>query len=507
VPSLRLIVVLLAVPLVAATAATAAAAPTPQARIINGHAPSQEWPAQVSVRHVVSGTQTSCGGTLISTHWVATAGHCVTKNGALVPASAFTLRIGSTSRTTGGFPATVDSVVRHPSYVNTTPPDYDLALLHLVETPPQEPLRLIGTDAAEASLWRAGTDATVIGWGGIDQLNPPTQSAALLEAGVPIVGDAACAGPDPNWGTQFHPSTMVCAGGASVDTCSGDSGGPLMVPRLGGFTLVGITSWGNDPCGEPGIPGVYTRLGDPSINAWVRSIVPTMAFTTSPAVPLAGEPVTFTAAPGPAGGAPVVSWDTDGDNVFNNATGPSLRMVFPAAGVYNIAVRADYPDFAPGDRSAIARDAVPVVDPPPPPPPPAPLLATTPPPPSSLQEPERRAITNGVGVTSKMKLVTLRIKGVRVRFQCERSCTISGRLSLGPVSARRFGLGGHGASITIGTGTARLTKAGSGTLTLKLTTRAKLALRNRDRVTMSVITNLTAGSVKLPGKSPVSVRR
>ena len=61
--------------------------------------------------------------------------------------------------------------------------------------------------------------------------------------------------------------------------------------------------------------------------------------------------------------------------------------------------------------------------------------------------------------------------------------------------------------MTIGSGTKRLTAAGSGTLTLKLTKRAKAALRNRERVTISVITTLTAGSITLPGRHAVSVRR
>jgi hypothetical protein len=116
-------------------------------------------------------------------------------------------------------------------------------------------------------------------------------------------------------------------------------------------------------------------------------------------------------------------------------------------------------------------------------------------------------VASGVGVTSKMTLLTLRTKGVRVRYECERECAIRGRLSLGPVSARRFGLGRSGTSVIIGSGTARLPQSGTGTLTLKLTKRAKLALRNRERVTMSVVTNVTAGSVTVPGRHPVSVRR
>ena len=167
-----------------------------------------------------------------------------------------------------------------------------------------------------------------------------------------------------------------------------------------------------------------------------------------------------------------------------------------------MAARANFPD---GDRSAVARERIVVSDPPPQPPPPPP-----PPPPLSPSAPgpaTTRSFANGVGVTPKMTLLTLRTKGVRVRFACERACTMRGRLSLGPVSARRFGLGRRDTSVTIGSAAKRLTAAGSSTLTLKLTSRAKRALRNRPRATISVITTLAAGNVTLPGKKSVSVRR
>jgi secreted trypsin-like serine protease len=69
---------------------------------------------------------------------------------------------------------------------------------------------------------------------------------------------------------------MVCAGfqdAGGVDTCYGDSGGPLEAPlQGGGYRLVGITGWG-DGCAQPGAPGVYTRVAGPTMRSLISSDV------------------------------------------------------------------------------------------------------------------------------------------------------------------------------------------------------------------------------------------
>lgn len=52
-----------------------------------------------------------------------------------------------------------------------------------------------------------------------------------------------------------------------VDACQGDSGGPLMMRVDTRWIQLGIVSFGNK-CGEPGYPGVYTRLSE--YVDWVR---------------------------------------------------------------------------------------------------------------------------------------------------------------------------------------------------------------------------------------------
>lgn len=75
-------------------------------------------------------------------------------------------------------------------------------------------------------------------------------------------------------------SGQLCAGGENgIDSCKGDSGGPLMA--IDGRTYldrpywysVGIVSFGPTPCGSIGWPGVYTRVSS-YINWILQNISP-----------------------------------------------------------------------------------------------------------------------------------------------------------------------------------------------------------------------------------------
>lgn len=61
---------------------------------------------------------------------------------------------------------------------------------------------------------------------------------------------------------------MICAGTTGKDSCTDDSGGPLV---LNNITQVGIVSWGIG-CAEPNFPGVYTNLANPGIQEWIKNV-------------------------------------------------------------------------------------------------------------------------------------------------------------------------------------------------------------------------------------------
>jgi secreted trypsin-like serine protease len=64
----------------------------------------------------------------------------------------------------------------------------------------------------------------------------------------------------------FYIFSMICAGAVGLDSCNGDSGGPLT--HLG--VQVGVVSFGPVQCGN-GMPGVYARVAAPVIRNWISS--------------------------------------------------------------------------------------------------------------------------------------------------------------------------------------------------------------------------------------------
>ncbi|GAB2988872.1 serine protease [Amycolatopsis acidiphila] len=236
---------------VAAIAATsdgtpAAPSPSPQVepRIVGGgEASIKDYPYAVFLTDA-KGNQ-FCGGVLVSSSAVATAAHCA----AAVAQSDMRVVAGRQEKAgTDGVVANVSHVWTEPNFSDPGKGD-DVAVLGLDRQLPYRPVSLPGK--SDASLYSAGTNATVVGWGRTS--DGGARATSLRSAVVPIVSDSSCLSSYSN----YDANSMVCAGypNGGVDACQGDSGGPLVE----GDTLVGIVSWG-DGCAKAGKPGVYARV-------------------------------------------------------------------------------------------------------------------------------------------------------------------------------------------------------------------------------------------------------
>ena len=224
-----------------------------EAKIIGGQ-PAEEgrYPWLVGVGASGEGAPNDrlvCGGSVITETVVLTAAHCVEE----AEADQLAVFSGSVDLESEAIVETAVADLHVPENFND-PVDLanDWALLLLDEPVDVEPIA-VNQDPAE---WEA---LEIAGWGSDDDGAYPTV-ARWVE--VPFVDDANCA---DAYGEEFDDETMLCAGDleeGGVDSCDGDSGGPIMAPAEGGGQiLVGIVSWGHG-CAEPGNPGVYAQVDD-----------------------------------------------------------------------------------------------------------------------------------------------------------------------------------------------------------------------------------------------------
>jgi hypothetical protein len=240
-------------------------------RIINGSDAAEgawPWMAALLFSDLSDSTEAHfCGAALVGPRHLLTAAHCVEFFAGLhdfegVSPESLNVLLGVRNLPfTEGPRLKVVGVVVHPQY-NKSSLENDLALVKLAQPVSVAPLAL--ARQSDAALYQAGASATVLGWG-FTSPDYPILPVTLQQAAVPIQSDATCLS---ELGRYFKGATMLCAGTKAssptatdgVDSCKGDSGGPMVVADgNGGWKLVGVVSWGLG-CANNLTRGVYSEV-------------------------------------------------------------------------------------------------------------------------------------------------------------------------------------------------------------------------------------------------------
>lgn len=222
--------------------------------VVGGHpAPEGAWPdaAAVTYRGIAI-----CTGTLIAPDVVLTAGHCVD-----TPVDA--VKLDAPNWVTLGTKVDVVEAIAHPNWEQT----YDVALLLLAEEVEIPPRPIAAGCIVEDDL-HDGAPVALVGYGATEA--DGGGFTAVLHEGFTEITDHDCTQLDLGCNALVSPGGELIAGGDGVDTCFGDSGGPLYLLTPRGDYLAGVTSrtfydYGDEPCS---LGGIYVRPD--AVRDWIE---------------------------------------------------------------------------------------------------------------------------------------------------------------------------------------------------------------------------------------------
>ncbi|XP_072394639.1 phenoloxidase-activating factor 1-like [Diabrotica undecimpunctata] len=247
------------------------------------------WMVLLGYRNKYGRTNWNCGSTLISHRYVLTAAHCVSVNAERIVGKLIYIKLGAHHKTkegehcdtnrycnNGPVITGISGIAIHERYdPNNASSPNDIAVIRLSDrikyTEFIRPICL--PEPNEGSS--INEELTVAGWGATEYGSDYPD--VKLKVKIPFVKRDDCLNGYKSARINIPglSDSQICVGGnKGKDSCSGDSGGPLMRRTRKNdsqWYQEGIFSFGPKYCGTQGVPEIYTKVS--SFLSWIHSKV------------------------------------------------------------------------------------------------------------------------------------------------------------------------------------------------------------------------------------------
>ncbi|XP_072395727.1 phenoloxidase-activating factor 1-like [Diabrotica undecimpunctata] len=241
------------------------------------------WMVRLGYINKVKKIEWNCGGSLISSSFVLTAAHCVTKETQASVGRLTFVKLGEHNLTSEidcdqdgicnqkPIIIGISRIMQHQNY-NSKVQSNDIALLKLSKNVSYtDSIRPICLPEPNEESLRSKESLIASGWGNTETGG---RSQVKLKVDLPFRTKDECTKAFNKTKVKLN-ENQICAGGEDgKDSCQGDSGGPLMKKSNADsphWYQEGITSFGLSACGIEGFPGIYTKVS--SFLPWIHQHV------------------------------------------------------------------------------------------------------------------------------------------------------------------------------------------------------------------------------------------